>query len=108
IVWADYDGKNVLVTTILERQKARNMRDNPKVTLLIIDPKDVSRWIEIRGKAVEITEENAEALADKLTQLYTDKKKFYGEIYPEEMREKQTRVAVKIEPVKLSLDAIFR
>ncbi|MCJ7626221.1 MAG: pyridoxamine 5'-phosphate oxidase family protein, partial [Anaerolineaceae bacterium] len=37
IVWADYDGKNVLVTTILERQKARNMRDNPKVTLLIID-----------------------------------------------------------------------
>lgn len=108
IVWSDYDGKNVLLTTVLERQKSRNMRDNPKVTLLVIDPKDVSRWIEIRGKTVEITKDNAEALADKLTQLYTGKQKFYGDIYPVEMRYKQTRVVVKIEAVKVSLDAIFR
>ena len=82
---------------------------NPiKVILLVIDPKDVSRWIEIRGETVEITEENAEALADKLTQIYTDKQKFYGDIYPVEMRHEQTRVVVKIEPIKVSLDAIFR
>jgi PPOX class probable F420-dependent enzyme len=108
IVWTDYDGKNLLLTTILERQKSRNMRDNPKVTLLVIDPKDVSRWIEIRGKVAEISEENAEALADKLTQIYTGKQKFYGDIYPVEKRHEQTRVIVKIEPVKVSLDAIFK
>lgn len=29
IVWADYDGRHVLVNTTLERQKGRNMRVNP-------------------------------------------------------------------------------
>ncbi len=40
IVWVDYDGEYVLINTTLERQKGRNMRANPKVTVLVIDPKD--------------------------------------------------------------------
>jgi PPOX class probable F420-dependent enzyme len=108
IVWADYDGRHVLINTTLERQKGRNMRANPKATLLLIDPGDSSRWIEVRGTAVEITEDNAISHADKLTQLYTGKEHFYGDIYAVEQRQKETRVIAKIEPVKVSLDAIFR
>ncbi len=108
IVWADYDGERVLVNTTLERQKGRNIRTNPKVTLLVIDPKDGSRWIEVRGTVVEMTEDDAEAHADRLTQLYTGKQRFYGDIYPVEQKHKETRVVVKIEPVKVSLDAVFR
>jgi PPOX class probable F420-dependent enzyme len=108
VVWADYDGQYILINTTLERQKGRNMQRNPKVTLLIIDPKNGSRWIEIRGRVVEITEGSAEAHADKLTQLYTGKQHFYGDIYPVQQRERETRVIVKIEPVKISLDAIFK
>jgi PPOX class probable F420-dependent enzyme len=108
IVWADFDGTYLLINTTLERQKGRNMSANPKVSLLVIDPQDASRWIEVRGKVVEITHEGAEAHADKLTQLYTGKKRFYGDIYPIEQKQKETRVIFKIEPIKLSLDAIFK
>src|SRR5215471_3982247 len=108
IVWVDYDGTYVLINTTLERQKGRNMRANPKVTLLVVDPKDGSRWIEVRGNVVEIRREGAEAHADKLTQRYTGKQRFYGDIYPVEQKQKETRAIVKIEPIKVSLDAIFK
>ena len=108
IVWTDYDGAYVLINTTLERQKGRNMRANPKVALLVIDPQNVSRWIEVRGNVVEICRDGAEAHADKLTQLYTGNKRFYGDIYPVEQKQKETRVIVKIEPIKVSLDAIFK
>ncbi len=109
IVWVDYDGEYVLINTTLERQKGRNMQANPKVTILVIDPKDSSRWIEVRGRVVEMTQNCAEAHADKLTQRYCPgKQHFYGDVYPPECREKETRVIVKIQPMKISLDAIFR
>ncbi len=108
IVWTDYDGTYVLINTTLERQKGRNMRANPKVALLVIDPKNGSRWIEVRGKVVEIRREGAEAHADELTRRYTGKRRFYGDIYPVEQRQKETRVIVAIEPIKVSLDAIFK
>lgn len=84
------------------------MRANPRVTLLVIDPRDDSRWIEVRGTVVEMTVEGAEAHADRLTQLYTGKQHFYGDIYPVEQRERETRVIVKILPLKVAVDAIFR
>jgi PPOX class probable F420-dependent enzyme len=108
IVWVDYDGTYVLINTTFERQKGRNMRANPKVALLVIDPKNGSRWIEVRGNVVEIRREGAEAHADQLTQRYTGKKRFYGDIYPTGQKQKETRVIVKIEPIKVSLDAIFK
>jgi PPOX class probable F420-dependent enzyme len=109
IVWVDYDGEYVLINTTLERQKGRNMQANPKVTILVIDPEDSSRWIEVRGQVQEITRDCADAHADKLTQRYCpDKRHFYGDIYPPEQQEKETRVIVRIVPVKISMDAIFR
>lgn len=108
IVWVDYDGEYVLINTTLERQKGRNMCCNPKTALLVIDPRDSSRWVEVRGNVTEMTTCGAEAHADKLTQRYTAKQHFYGDIYPVEQKQKETRVTVKIEPLKVSLDAIFR
>jgi PPOX class probable F420-dependent enzyme len=109
IVWVDYDGEYVLINTTLERQKGRNMQANPKVTILVIDPQDSSRWIEVRGQVREMTRDCAEAHADKLTQRYCpNKRHFYGDIYPPEQKEKETRVIVRIAPVKMSVDAIFR
>ncbi|MGQ9889825.1 MAG: PPOX class F420-dependent oxidoreductase [Aggregatilineales bacterium] len=107
VVWADYDGQHVLLSTTLERQKGRNMQANPKVTLLVVDPHNPKRWIEVQGRVVEMTTDDAEALADRLTQAYTDKRHFYGDIYPAELRAQETRVIVRIEPVRVSLDAGF-
>ena len=109
LIWVDYDGEYVLVNTTLERQKGRNMRMNPKVGVLVIDPKNSARWIEVRGQVKEMTQEGAEEHADKLTQRYCkNKQHFYGDIYPVEQKHKETRVIVKIEPRKVSLDAIFK
>jgi PPOX class probable F420-dependent enzyme len=109
IVWVDYDGEFVLINTTLERQKGRNMQLNPKVTILVIDPNDSSRWIEVRGQVIEMTRDGAEAHADKLTQRYCPGKQyFYRDIYPPEQKEKETRVITRIQPVKVSMDAIFR
>src|SRR5512138_2973352 len=109
IVWVDYDGEHVLINTTLERQKGQNMRLNPKVTVLVIDPKDSSRWIEVRGQVIEMTRDGADAHADKLTQRYCPGKQyFYRDIYPPEQKEKETRVIARIQPLKVSMDAIFR
>lgn len=109
IVWADYDGRYVLINTTLERQKGRNMRANPKVNVLVIDPKNGSRFLEVRGEVAEITQEGAIAHADQQTRAYSNgsQRHFYGDIYPEEQEVKETRVIVKIAPKKITTDAIF-
>jgi hypothetical protein len=57
---------------------------------------------------VEIRREGAEAHADTLTQRYTGKQRFYGDVYPVEQKQKETRVIVTIKPIKVSLDAILK
>ena len=59
VVWVDYDGEFVLINTTLERQKGRNMRANPKVAVLVIDPADSGRWVQVRGQVREMTREGA-------------------------------------------------
>ncbi len=109
IVWVDYDGTDVLLNTTLERQKGRNMRANPKVNVLMIDPKNLSRFLEVRGEVVEITRQGAIDHADKQTRAYTDgaKHHFYGDIYPQEQQFVETRVVVKIRPRKVTANAYF-
>jgi PPOX class probable F420-dependent enzyme len=109
VVWVDFDGSHVLLNTTLERQKGKNMQHNPKVNALVIDPSNVTRFIEVRGEVVEITQDGAIGHANKQTQAYSGgtKQLFYGDIYPEETRDKETRVVVKIQPTKVNVNAIF-
>jgi hypothetical protein len=62
----------------------------------------------MRGSVVKIQPEGALAHANKLAQRYTSKQHFYSDIYPIEQRQRGTRVIVKIKPIKVSVDAIFR
>jgi PPOX class probable F420-dependent enzyme len=55
-VWCDYDGKNVRVNSALGRVKDKNIRRDPRVSLAIQDPENPYRYMEIRGKVVEITQ----------------------------------------------------
>ncbi|MHA2402961.1 MAG: PPOX class F420-dependent oxidoreductase, partial [Candidatus Kariarchaeaceae archaeon] len=106
IVWCDYDGDHLLISTTLERQKGKNMLRNSKVSLLVIDPKDAGRWISVRGDVESISQEKAIELADKLTQMYTTKQHYYGDIFPLTQKRNETRVIVKILPKRVILDAI--
>jgi len=59
IVWCNSEGDHVLVNTVVGRQKDKNVRRDPKVTIMALDPEDPYRWIEIRGEVEVITEEGA-------------------------------------------------
>lgn len=108
LVWCDYDGEDVLISTTLERQKGRNMAADPRVALLAVDPANSSRYVEVRGTAVALTGHGAIELADRLTQRYTGKARFYGDIYPPEQQARETRVVCRIRPGKVNTDAIFK
>lgn len=107
LVWCDYDGERARINTTLERQKGKNMRADPRATLLVVDPDDTTRYIEIRGEA-ELVEEGALEHLDALTRAYTRHPQYYGYIFPVEQRERETRIICRLRPRRITLDAIHR
>lgn len=105
LVWCDYDGECARVNTTAERQKGRNMHTNPLVTLLIVDPDNTTRYIEIRGSA-ELTKTGALAHLDEITRQYTTHPRYYGYIYPHEQSARETRLICRVHAAKITLDAI--
>ena len=95
-VWWDYDGKHVLINTAKGRVKDRNMRRDPRVSLTIMDPKNPYRYLEIRGRVAEVTEQGADAHIDKQAKKYLGKDK-YPFRQPDEVR-----VLFKIAPERTS------
>ena len=70
-VWCEYDGKHVIVNSAKGRVKDRNMRRDPRVSLAVIDPDNPYRYLEVRGRVMEVTESGADAHIDKLAHKYT-------------------------------------
>jgi PPOX class probable F420-dependent enzyme len=105
LVWVDHDGDCARVNTTLERQKGRNLLADPKVSLLIVDPDNTGRFIQIRGDAELVTAGAVDHL-DELTRTYTRHPAYYGSIYPVEQRELETRVICRIHARRITLDAI--
>src|SRR6185436_20541613 len=66
LVWCDYDGEYVCINTTRERQKGRNMLRNPRVSLLIVDPDNTGRYLELRGE-VGISMDNVVKQLDQVT-----------------------------------------
>lgn len=69
-VWCDFDGAHVLFNSARGRQKDRNVRREPRVSIAISDPDNPYRYLEIRGRVVEITEQGADEHIDRLTKKY--------------------------------------
>jgi len=107
LVWCDYDGECARVNTTLERQKGRNLSANPKATLLVVDPEDTSRYIEIRGE-INIVHAGALEHLDELTRQYTKHPCYYGHVFPAEQQAKETRIICRLNAKKITLDAIHK
>ncbi|HEX5829138.1 MAG TPA: PPOX class F420-dependent oxidoreductase [Candidatus Limnocylindrales bacterium] len=107
LVWVDHDGSCARVNTTLERRKGRDLLANPRVSLLVVDPDDTSRFIQVRGEA-ELVTDGAEAHLDALTRRYTAHPAYYGYVYPLEQRGHETRVICRIHARRVTLDAIHR
>lgn len=105
LVWVDHDGVCARINTTLERQKGRNLAANPKVSLLVVDPDNTGRFIQIRGDAELVTDGALEHL-DALTRRYTRHPRYYGCIYPAGRQACETRVICRIRARRITLDAI--
>jgi PPOX class probable F420-dependent enzyme len=80
VVWCDFDGANVRINTMRGFQKERNMRRNPRVTLLCYDPRRPLRYLEVRGTVVEMTEEDAARHLDELASKYAGRPiRYFGD-----------------------------
>jgi PPOX class probable F420-dependent enzyme len=69
-VWFNTDGEYILVNSAEGRIKDKNMRARPQVALVIADPANPYRYLQIRGKVVEYTLEGAEEHIDTLNLKY--------------------------------------
>ena len=97
-VWCDFDGTYVRVNTMRGFRKEQNMRLNPRVTLLCLDPREPLRSLEVRGRVVEMTEVGAMEHLDGLAERYTGAKPYFGSCVPVEFKEQEIPVLCKILP----------
>jgi PPOX class probable F420-dependent enzyme len=107
LVWVDMDAACARVNTTLERQKGRNLLADPKVSLLIVDPDDTGRFLQIRGDA-ELVTVGALGHLDALTRKYTRHPRYYGFVCPLERQQQETRVTCRIHARRVTIDAIHR
>ena len=71
LTWVDHDGEHVLVNTEPVRQRSRNLRRDPRVTVLIHSTDEAYDWAEVRGRVVEtIGGDRARAHLDELSRRY--------------------------------------
>jgi hypothetical protein len=85
--------------------KGRNLAANPKVSLLVVDPDNPGRYLQLRGHA-ELVFDGALEHLDKLTRKYTRHPAYYGYVYPVAQRSRETRVICRIHPRRITRDAI--
>jgi PPOX class probable F420-dependent enzyme len=95
-VWFDFKNGRFLVNTARGRVKDRNMSNQARVALAILDPDNPYSHLAVRGKVVRVTEEGADACIDALAKKYLGK-----DTYPYR-RPGEVRVIYEIEPISVS------
>jgi hypothetical protein len=93
------------VSTTLQRQSGRDMAADPRVSLLVVDPVDTARFIQIRGEA-ELVSEGAVQHLDALTRRYTGRPRYEGFVRPTGRQRPEERVIAIIHARRITLDAI--
>ena len=105
-VWCNRQGEVLFINVMKGFRKEKNMRLNPRVTLLAYDPSRPLRNVEIRGCVVEMTEDGAIEHNDELARLYLGKPDahFFGDAVPAALQAQYTPVRVKILPTHIRVE----
>lgn len=92
ILWITRDGDTPLLSTTIGRRKERNLRGDPRVSIVVAGESPYD-YVEIRGTAT-MTETGGRELIDDLAMVYN------GKPYPDEP-EGTVRVVVRVEPTRV-------
>ncbi|MCW2880569.1 MAG: hypothetical protein JWQ95_4669 [Sphaerisporangium sp.] len=91
VVWVDLDGDEVVFNTAVGRAKERYLREDPRVSVSVLDPENAFRLVSVSGKA-RFELEGADDVIDGLAKKYLG-----ADEYPFRQPEEQ-RITVRITP----------
>ncbi|GAA0928315.1 PPOX class F420-dependent oxidoreductase [Kribbella koreensis] len=94
-LWFLWDGDAVRISLVEGRQKLRNLRRDPRITLVVVDPARPTYYIELRGTIGDLTPDPDCSLERAIATKYTGS---WEDIEPPGT----PRYATTIEPLKLT------
>ena len=95
-VWGELHEGMIRINTLAGRQKHRNLVERgDRVTVMVTDPADPLRYVEIRGEVEGMTDENGVEVIDRLAKKYTGADSYGG------LSEGDVRITITIAPVKV-------
>ncbi|MBS1847373.1 MAG: TIGR03618 family F420-dependent PPOX class oxidoreductase [Actinobacteria bacterium] len=72
MMWVDADDDHLIINTEIHRQKFKNITGDPRVCVTVIDAGSPYRYIEARGRVVEIVHgDAARRHIDEVSRRYT-------------------------------------
>jgi PPOX class probable F420-dependent enzyme len=95
-VWGHLRGDMILLNTAAGRQKHKNLAERgDQVTVMVVDPADPYRYVEIRGEVDGMTDEDGVEVIDQLATKYTGADRYAGH------KADETRVTITLRPTKI-------
>ena len=94
-VWVEFDGSHVVFNTARGRVKDKNLGRTPRIAISAADPDNPYRYVQVRGRVAEVTEEGADAHIDKMAKKYLGQDRYPGR------RPGEVRVIVKVVPERV-------
>ncbi|RLK59801.1 PPOX class F420-dependent oxidoreductase [Actinokineospora cianjurensis] len=94
VLWVRRDGEDLLLSTVAGRQKEKNLRRDPRVSVTVVNKDNPYSYIEVRG-AARLTTEGGDDLINELSEKYLGKP--YSGDTPDTVR-----VVVRITPERVT------
>ena len=91
-VWIDRVDNTILINVSENRLKLKNMKNDKRIALSIVNHNDSYEWASIIGEVIDITNINADVHLDKLSQKYLGLSQFPWK------QKGEIRIIVKIAP----------
>ncbi|MFC9693996.1 PPOX class F420-dependent oxidoreductase [Kribbella sp. NPDC056951] len=68
--WFLWDGEQVRISLVEGRQKLRNLRRNPAISVMIVDPAQPTYYLELRGRIDELVPDPESDLEQAIARKY--------------------------------------
>jgi PPOX class probable F420-dependent enzyme len=69
-MWFEFDGEHLRFTHTNQRGKFRNLQRNPSMSLLLIDDQNPQRYLELRGRLADVSDDPTGAFYVRLGRRY--------------------------------------
>lgn len=70
-LWFVHEGGAVRISLVEGRQKLRNLRRDPRISVVIVDPARPTRYVELRGRVTELVADPGHELERRIAAKYT-------------------------------------